>query len=168
MCRRRTRPPVRGQAITLTSADFLSIEPLEIIFGETKLKYENRKMHFKMSSAKWRTLCCCLYVLRVVGRETRRLLWLSIRHSHRTSLLRISYPQTPLIDDEQNGRNFADDILKGTILIQIIVSIPMLLSIVSSGPINNGPSHYLNQFWPSLLTQKCVTWPWSINIKEFM
>ena len=52
--------PVRRQAITWTNADLLSIGPLETNYSETQIKIQKfsfMKMHFKISSVKWRPVC---------------------------------------------------------------------------------------------------------------
>ena len=52
--------PIRCQAITWTSADLLSIEPLWTNFSEIWIKIQNFsfiKMELKMSFAKWRPCC---------------------------------------------------------------------------------------------------------------
>ena len=59
--------PWRRQAITWTNAGLLLIGPLgtnfsEILFGIQTFSF--KKMHFKMSSAKWRPFCFGINVLR--------------------------------------------------------------------------------------------------------
>ena len=59
--------PGRRQAIIRTNAGILLIGPLgtnfsEILIGIQTLSF--KKMHLKMSSAKWRPFCLCLNVLR--------------------------------------------------------------------------------------------------------
>ena len=52
--------PVRRQAITWSNADLLSIEPLWKNFSEIQMEIQNfsfMKMHWKMSSGKWRPFC---------------------------------------------------------------------------------------------------------------
>ena len=52
--------PIRRQAITWTNAVLLSIRPLGTNFNEIWIKIQNfsfMKIHFKMSSAKWRSFC---------------------------------------------------------------------------------------------------------------
>ena len=60
--------PDRRQAIIWTNAGLLSIGPLRTNFGENSIKIQQfslKKMHVKMSSAKWRPSCLGLNVLRV-------------------------------------------------------------------------------------------------------
>ena len=58
--------PDRRQAIIWTNAGLLSIGPLQTYFSENLIKIQQfsmKKMHMKMSSAKWRSLCLGLNVL---------------------------------------------------------------------------------------------------------
>ena len=58
--------PDRRQAIIWTNAGLLSIEPLRTYFSENLIKvqpFSLKKMHVKMSSAKWRPSCLGLNVL---------------------------------------------------------------------------------------------------------
>ena len=58
--------PGRRQAIIWTNAGLLSIEPLRTYFSENLIKiqpFSLKKMHVKMSSAKWRPFCLGLNVL---------------------------------------------------------------------------------------------------------
>ena len=62
--------PDRRQAIIWTNARFLSIGPLRTYFNENLIKIQQfslKKMHVKMSSAKWRPSCLGLNVLMVCG-----------------------------------------------------------------------------------------------------
>ena len=59
--------PDRRQAIIWTNAELLSIGPLRTYFSENLIKMQQfslKKMHVKMSSAKWRLFCLGLNVLR--------------------------------------------------------------------------------------------------------
>ena len=59
--------PDRRQAIIWTNAGLLSIEPLRTYFSENLIKiqpFSLKKMHMKMSSAKWRPSCLGLNVLK--------------------------------------------------------------------------------------------------------
>ena len=59
--------PDRRQAIIWTNARLLSIGPLRIYFNENLIKIQQfslKKMHVKLSSAKWRPSCLGLNVLR--------------------------------------------------------------------------------------------------------
>ena len=59
--------PGRRQAIIWTSAEILLIGPLETCFSEILIGIQTfsfKKMHLKMSSAKWRPFCLGLNVLR--------------------------------------------------------------------------------------------------------
>ena len=61
--------PGRRQAIILTSAGLLLIGPLGTNFSEILIgiqKFSIKKMHLKMSSAKWRPFCPSLNVLTVL------------------------------------------------------------------------------------------------------
>ena len=80
----------------------------------------------------------------------------------------------------QHGRHFPDDIYRCIFLSENIwISIQISLKFVPKGPINNIPSlvqmmawrptgqatsHYLNQWWPSLLLHICVTQPQWVKI----
>ena len=58
--------PGRRQAIIWTNAGMLLIEPLGTNFNEILIEIHNfsfKKMHLKMSSAKWRPFCLGLNVL---------------------------------------------------------------------------------------------------------
>ena len=58
--------PDRRQAIIWTNAGLLSIGPLRVYFSENLTKIQQfslKKMHVKMSSAKWRSSCLGLNVL---------------------------------------------------------------------------------------------------------
>ena len=62
--------PGRRQAIIWTNAAILLIGPLGTNFSEILIKiytFSFKKMHLKMSSAKWRPFCCGLNVLKGVG-----------------------------------------------------------------------------------------------------
>ena len=62
--------PDRHRAIIWTNAWSLSIEPLRTYFNENVIKIQQfslKKMHVKMSSAKWRPFCLGLNVLIVKG-----------------------------------------------------------------------------------------------------
>ena len=59
--------PGRCQAIILTNAGILSIGPLGTDFNEISIGIQTfsfKKIHFKMSSAKWRPFCLGLIVLK--------------------------------------------------------------------------------------------------------
>ena len=61
------------QAIIWTNAGLLSIGPLRTYFSENLIKiqqFSSKKMHMKMSSAKWRPSCLGLNVLTHWGRVT--------------------------------------------------------------------------------------------------
>ena len=58
--------PDRRQAIIWTNAGLLLIEPLRTNFSEILIEiltFSFKKMHLKVSSAKWRPFCLCLNVL---------------------------------------------------------------------------------------------------------
>ena len=58
--------PDRCQAIIWTNAGILVIRPLGTNFSEISIEiyiFSFKKMHLKMSSAKWRPLCLCPNVL---------------------------------------------------------------------------------------------------------
>ena len=62
--------PGRRQAIIWTNAGILLIGPLGTKFNEILIEIQTfsfKKMHMKMSSAKWRAFCLSLNVLRVKG-----------------------------------------------------------------------------------------------------
>ena len=62
--------PGRRQTIIWTNAGILSIGPLGTNFNEISIGIQTfsfRKMHFKISSAKWRPFCVGLNGLRVLG-----------------------------------------------------------------------------------------------------
>ena len=61
--------PGRRQAIIWTNAGILLIKPLETNFSELLIKIHTftlKKIHFKMSSGKWRLFCLDLNVLNVL------------------------------------------------------------------------------------------------------
>ena len=77
--------PDRRQAIIWTNAELLSIGPLRTYFSENLIKMQQfslKKMHLKMSSAKWRLSCLGLNVLRV---------WI-LNHTHLKLWVGLSYP----------------------------------------------------------------------------
>ena len=62
--------PGRHQAIISTIAGILSVDPLGTKFSEILIeihKFSFKKMHFKMSSEKWRSFCLSLNVLMITG-----------------------------------------------------------------------------------------------------
>ena len=69
-------------------------------------------------------------------------------------------------------QHFADSIntfifLKKNCSILIEISLKLVgvhLSITASLLQKHAPSHYLNQWWPILLTHICVAWPWRVKI----
>ena len=66
--------PDRCQAIIWTNAGLLSIEPLQTYFSENLIKiqpFSLKKMHMKMSSAKWRPSCLGLNALTQCGFVTQ-------------------------------------------------------------------------------------------------
>ena len=66
--------PDRRQAIIWTNAGLLSIEPLRTYFSENLIIIQQlslKKMHVKMSSAKWRPSCLGLNVLLKKGPQAR-------------------------------------------------------------------------------------------------
>ena len=79
--------PSRRQAVIWTNAGILLIGPLGTNFSEILIKIDKfsfKKMHFKMSSGKWRPFCLDLNVLTMFGRVlltltaiilSRRALW---------------------------------------------------------------------------------------------
>ena len=65
--------PCRCQAISWTNAVILLIEPLGINFSEILIEihiFSFKKIHLKMSSAKWHPFCLGLNVLRVLHCST--------------------------------------------------------------------------------------------------
>ena len=75
--------PERRQAIIWTSAEILLIGPLGTNFSEISIAVQTfsfKKMHLKMSSAKWRPLCLGHNVLNHVGeRGHRASIYLALR-----------------------------------------------------------------------------------------
>ena len=79
--------PCRHQAVIWTNAGILFIGALGTNFSEILIKIDKfsfKKMHFKMSSGKWRPFCLDLNMLTMVGRVlltltpiilSRRALW---------------------------------------------------------------------------------------------
>ena len=68
--------PGRRQAIIWANAGILSIGPLGTNFSEIWIRiqiFSLEKMHFKVSSAKWRLFCLGLNVLRAVSFDHNRL-----------------------------------------------------------------------------------------------
>ena len=63
----------------------------------------------------------------------------------------------------QNGPYFTDNIFKNIFLNENV----WILIVISLYPINNqATSHYLNQWWLSLLMHICITWPQWVKINE--
>ena len=72
--------PERRQAIIWTNAGILLIGPLGTNFSEISIGFQAfsfKKMHFKMSSAKWRPFCLGLDVLSFILWNLLGSLWLS-------------------------------------------------------------------------------------------
>ena len=70
--------PGRCQAIIWTNAALLLIESSGTRFSETLIKihaFSLKKMHFKMSSVKWRSICLCLNVLKKYQVSSFNILW---------------------------------------------------------------------------------------------
>ena len=84
--------PERRQAIIWNNAGILLIGPLETNFNEILIGIQTfsfKKMHFKMSSAKWRPFCLGLNVLRTnnaervtMGRHYHATWCIQLRHNH--------------------------------------------------------------------------------------
>ena len=69
------------QAIIWTDVGILLIGPLGTNFSEIVIKIHttsSKKMHMKMWSAKWRTFCLSLSVLRSIHKVRKLLLWCTI------------------------------------------------------------------------------------------
>ena len=70
--------PGRRQAIIWTSAGILLIRPLDTSFSEILIGIQTfsfKKMHLKMSSAKWRPFCPGLNVLRMSSTAGSHVYW---------------------------------------------------------------------------------------------
>ena len=162
----------RRQAIIGTKAGILFIGSLGTNFSELFIgiqKTSVKKMHLKMSFAKWRPFCLGLNVLDVLTSQSP---------CHRV-------PQAPIIivntlRPRQNGRHFADDIFK-CILLNENAWIPNKISLkfVLKGLINNIPALVRIMAWRhpgdkplpdpmmvSLLTHICVTRPQWVNLLD--
>ena len=73
MCSDKGLSPGRCQAIIWSNAGILLIGPLQTNFSEISIGIQTfsiKKMHFKMSSAKWRPVCLGLNVLRGFHNDT--------------------------------------------------------------------------------------------------
>ena len=125
--------PGRRQAIIWTNAEILLIGTLGTNFSEILIEiytFSFKKMHLKMSSAKWRPFCLGLNVLRPLDtrwyltlpvlspewlRQTRSMLLRPPGHQqecHRLYTINTLRPR-------QNGRRFPDDIFKGIFLMKM-------------------------------------------------
>ena len=72
--------PGRRQAIIWTNDGILLTEPLGTKFSETLIGIQTfsfKKMHLKMSSAKWRPFCLGLKELTLTHQEISKLRWLT-------------------------------------------------------------------------------------------
>ena len=104
--------PGRRQVIIWTNAGILLIGPLEthvidILIGIQTFPF--KKMHLKMSSAKWRLFCLGLNLLNI----SISITWIS--HMAGTRELKLYYGSSLSVitlRPRQNGCQFADDVLK--------------------------------------------------------
>ena len=75
--------PGRRQAIIWTNAEILLIGPLGTNFSEILIGIQTfafKKMHFKMSSAKWRPFCLGLNVLNISLTEQQTRHWIIVHY----------------------------------------------------------------------------------------
>ena len=134
--------PGRRQAIIWTSAGILLIGPLETNFIEIPIVIQTflfKKMHLKMSSAKWRPFCLGLNVLTWLG-------W--VTHS--------------CVNEQQFQMHFIQckyQVLIKTYHWDFFLHAKSTMSQHWFIKWLVAPSHYLNQWWPGLLTQICVIRP---------
>ena len=158
--------PGRRQAIIWTKVGILLIRILGTNFKEIVSEihtFSFKKMHLKMSSAKWRPFCLGLNVLK------------------KTQLLTAMLPNPKLywklllntLRPRQHGRHFADDTFKRISLNENVwILIEISLKFVLEGPINNIPALVQIMDWRrpgdrplsepmmvSLPTHVCVTRP---------
>ena len=82
-CFRQWLAPGRRQAIIFTKAGILLIRPLETNFSEILIEihtFSSKKMHFKMSSGKWRPFCLGLNELSIS--RLRDFRWSCVKTSY--------------------------------------------------------------------------------------
>ena len=149
--------PGRRQAIIWTNAGILLIGPLgtnfiEILIGIQSFSF--KKMHLKMSSAKWRPFCLGLNVLNEYIINERYVFRATImagreHHKENISLLNFCLNEIKLwwkvsIDSSppgQNGRHFTDDIFRCIFVNEkFCILIKILLKFFPKGLINNKPA----------------------------
>ena len=81
-------PPGRCQAIIWTNAGLLLIGPLGTNFSEILIEiltFSFKKLHLKVSSAKWHPFCLSLNVLMAVTWYLCSEIWLMWQYSHKAS-----------------------------------------------------------------------------------
>ena len=109
--------PERRQAIIWTNAGILLIGPLGTNFSDISIRIQtfSFKMHFKMSSAKWRPFCLGLNVLTstVYGCPCAR----EVTQINHTNLPRTVNTLRP----RQYGRHFAEDTFKRIFLNENVI-----------------------------------------------
>ena len=144
------------QAIIWTSAGISLFGTLGTNFSEVLSKihiFSFKKMHLKMSSAKWRQFCPGLNVL--------NKLWDIITH-----------PCLNTLRPRQNGRRFADDTFKRIFLYENVrILIKISLKFVPKGPINNNPALVQIMAWrwsgdkplSEPMMVQIMAWRWSTD-----
>ena len=155
--------PGRHQAIIWTNAGILLIWPSGTSFSEMLIEihtFSFKKIHLKMSSAKWWPFCLGLDVLNELH-----------THDDQTGYL------VNTLRPRQNGRHFADDIFKCIFLNEnVCIPIKISMNFVPKGPINNitalvqimawrrpGDKPLSEPMMVSLTTHICVTRPQWVN-----
>ena len=127
--------PGRRQAIIWTNDGILLIGPIGTNFNDISIGIQTfsfKKMHFKMSSAKWRPFCLSLNVLKMVCNAFRAQVFGAKCFS--SAMYLISHWILPLmyfwpsrylniLRSKQNGRQFPDDIFKGIFNENVWISI---------------------------------------------
>ena len=125
--------PGRRQAIIWTNDRILLIRTFRTYFKEIVSEihtFSFKKMHFKMSSGKWRPSCLGLNVLSLA---------LSVGIS--LSFIVTIQSRFNTLRPRQNGRHFPDGIFKWIFLNENVwISINISLKFVPNGPINNIPT----------------------------
>ena len=182
--------PGRRQAIIWTNAGMMLIGPLGTNFIEISIGIQTfsfKKMHLKMSSAKWRPFCLGLNVLKKVsqGCDSNTMMYPCLGYgripwSHSIYVYIYIYMGFNTLRPTQNGRHFPDDILKWIFLNENVwISNKISLKFVPKVPINNIPTLVQIMAWrrsgdkplsdpmmDSLLTHICVTRPQWVNYTD--
>ena len=166
---------IRGLRVTYCQRD-----PQEYISVKIQA-FSFKKLHMKLSSAKWQPFCSGLNVLSHCGLVMSYGMWDLGQNGHYRVWCwgQLDPLSTPLntLRPRQNGRHFPDDTFERIFLndnVRILIKIS--LKFVPKGPIINIPSLVQIIAWRrpgdkplsepmmvSLLTHICVTWPQWVN-----